>query len=50
MRKLPGELRGLFLGDSVAMGEGVDKSRTFVNQLEAALTQYATSHREYHDD
>ncbi len=35
--KPAGELRGLFIGDSIVMGHGVTASETFVNQLEASL-------------
>lgn len=46
-QKPSGQLRGLFLGDSVAMGQGVDKSLTFANQLENGLIHFATSHTSY---
>ncbi len=38
LAKPAGELRGLVLGDSIAMGHGVSRDETFANQLERLLT------------
>ena len=37
LAKPAGELRGLVLGDSIAMGHGVSRDETFANQLERLL-------------
>lgn len=41
---IPGELRGLMVGDSVTMGHGVDEDDTFANQLENLLGRFDMRH------
>ena len=45
--KPQGELRGLFLGDSVTMGHGVTRDEIFANQLEELMKNHGTSHGSY---
>ncbi len=42
LAKPAGELRGLVLGDSIAMGHGVTRDETFANRLERGLARSAS--------
>ncbi len=46
-RKPKGELRGVMLGDSAALGYGVDPSDTYSNQLEKMLRKADKKYRTY---
>ena len=45
--KPPGQLRGLLLGDSVTMGDGVEKDDAIANQLEAILGAHGRGYDSY---
>jgi len=45
VEKPAGELRGLLLGDSITMGEGVTREETFASRLEKRLDERGTGHR-----
>lgn len=45
--KPSGELRGLMVGDSITMGDGVHRGQTFANQMEGLLSRYGRSYDTY---
>lgn len=47
VEKLPGELRGLVIGNSVVMGHFVNSSQTFANRLEDQLAQVVPGYDRY---
>ena len=47
VEKKNGEFRGLMIGDSITMGDGVAAGETFSNQLEGFLQRHGQSHQNY---
>jgi hypothetical protein len=47
LKKADNEFRGLFIGDSITMGQGVTYEETFSNQLEDILRERNSRHRSY---